>query len=161
MEYAVAVIDIGMTNKKIAIYDDSLRQLDARYQNFNPKIVNILETHDLEAMEEWFIAELKAFAEKYPIKALAVSAHGGTFGYLGKDGRSVLPSVYYTHEPGEHFHKVFYERFGGAQELQAKTGTPALKAMINAAKGVFFTQEQFMDAFKNVSVILPYPQYCG
>ncbi len=44
MEYAIAVIDIGMTNKKIAVYDNSLRQLDARYRNFKPKMVKGLET---------------------------------------------------------------------------------------------------------------------
>ena len=161
MEYAIGVIDIGMTNKKVAVYDDSLRQLDARYQNFNPKIVNNLETHDLEAMEAWFIDELRTFAEKYPIKALAVSAHGGTFVCLGKDGKSVLPSIYYTHEPGGHFHQAFYKRFGNAQELQARTGTPAFMAMINAAKGITFTREQFKEDYKNVSAMLPYPQYWG
>jgi len=161
VEYAIAVIDIGMTNKKAAVYDDSLHQLDARYQNFKPKIVDNLETHDLEAMEEWFIAELKDFAAKYPVKALAVSAHGATFVCVGKDGRPAVPCVYYTHEPGEDFHRRFYERFGNPQELQARTGTPAFKAMINPAKGIFFAQEQFGEEFKNVTAVLPYPQYWG
>ena len=159
MNYAIAVIDIGMTNKKIAIYDDSLSQLDARYKNFRPKIVKDLETHDLEAMEEWFIAELKDLAQKYPIKALAVSAHGATFVCVGKDNKNAVPCVYYTHEPGEDFHRRFYERFGNAEELQARTGTPAFKAMINPAKGIFFAQEQFSEEFTNVSAVLPYPQY--
>ena len=34
MEYAVAVIDIGMTNKKVAVYDENLHQLDAVYKTF-------------------------------------------------------------------------------------------------------------------------------
>jgi sugar (pentulose or hexulose) kinase len=161
MEYALAVIDIGMTNKKVAVYDDSLQQLDAEYRNFKPKIVNNLETHDLQAMEEWFIAKLKTFAGKYPVKALTVSTHGGTFAFLGKDGKNVLPSVYYTHEPGENFHRIFYECFGNAEELQARTGTPVFKAMINSAKGIFFAQEEFREAYKNVSALLPYPQYWG
>jgi sugar (pentulose or hexulose) kinase len=159
MEYAIAVIDIGMTNKKVAVYDDSLHQLDVRYRNFMPKMVNDLETHDLEAMEEWFIAELAGFAEKYPIKAMAVCAHGATYVCVGKSGKNALPCVYYTHEPGEDFHLRFYERFGNAQELQARTGTPAFKAMINPAKGIFFAQEEFSEEFKNVSAVLPYPQY--
>jgi len=161
VEYAIAVIDIGMTNKKAAVYDDSLRQLDTRYQNFKPKIVDDLETHDLEAMEEWFIAQLKDFAVAYPVKALAVSAHGATFVCAGKDGKPAVPCVYYTHEPGEDFHRRFYERFGKAQELQARTGTPAFKAMINPAKGIFFAQEKFGEDFKNVTSVLPYPQYWG
>ena len=160
MEYAIAVIDIGMTNKKIAVYDDSLCQLDAMYQNFLPKIVNDLETHDLDAMEEWFITGLREFAAKYPVKALAVSAHGATFVCAGKDGRAI-PSVYYTHDPGEEFHRRFYENFGTSNELQARTGTPAFKAMINPAKGLFFIREQFNKEFKDVIAVLPYPQYWG
>jgi len=161
VEYAVAVIDIGMTNKKAAVYDDALCQLDVKYRSFEPKIVNGLETHDLEAMEEWFIEELKTFAAKYPVKAIAVSTHGATFVCVGKDGKAAVPCVYYTHEPGEDFHRRFYERFGKAEELQTRTGTPAFKALINPAKGIFFTQEQFGEAFKNTVSVLPYPQYWG
>ena len=161
MEYAIAVIDIGMTNKKVAVYDDSLSQMDARYKNFRPKMVNDLETHDLDAMEEWFIAQLRAFAGKYPIKALAVTAHGATFVCVAKDGKSAIPCVYYTHEPGDDFHRRFYERFGKAEDLQARTGTPAFRAMINPAKGIFFALNEFSEEFKKVSAVLPYPQYWG
>jgi sugar (pentulose or hexulose) kinase len=160
-EYAAAVIDIGMTNKKVAVYDGNLRPLDAKYRSFAPKMVNGLETHDLEAMEEWFIDVLKSFAAQYPLKAIAISAHGATFVCVGKDGKPAIPCVYYTHEPGEDFHRRFYERFGDAQELQAQTGTPAFKAMINPAKGIFFAREQFGEAFNNVVSVLPYPQYWG
>ena len=160
-EYAVAVIDIGMTNKKVAVYDGGLHLLDAKYRSFAPKMVNGLETHDLEAMEEWFIDVLKSFAMQYPLKAIAVSAHGATFVCVGKDGKPAVPCVYYTYEPGEDFHCRFYEQFGGAQELQERTGTPAFKAMINPAKGIFFAKEQFGAAFNNVVSVLPYPQYWG
>jgi sugar (pentulose or hexulose) kinase len=166
MEYAIAVIDIGMTNKKVAVYDDALRQLDAQYRNFPPVIAhglggNPLEAHDLEGMEEWFIAGLRSFAAKYPVKALAVTTHGATFVCAGKDGKPALPSVLYTHEPGEDFHRRFYERFGKPEDLQARTGTPYFKAMINPAKGLLFAQEQFPESFKNIVSVLPYPQYWG
>ncbi|MDR0447607.1 MAG: carbohydrate kinase [Treponema sp.] len=161
MEYAVAVIDIGMTNKKIAVYDEALRQLDARYQNFAPKIVNGLETHDLEGMEAWFCSCLKDFAARYPVKALAVTTHGATFVCTGKDGKASIPCVYYTHEPGEDFHRRFYEQFGEPKKLQERTGTPVFKAMINAAKYLFFAKEQFPGGFKDNQHILPYPQYWG
>ncbi|MCL2270742.1 MAG: FGGY family carbohydrate kinase [Treponema sp.] len=167
MEYAVAVIDIGMTNKKVAIYDDSLRMLDTEFRIFEPLMANAaiaaheLPCHDLEAMEAWFIEVLRTFAKKYPIKAIAVSTHGATFVCAGKDGKAAVPCVYYTYEPGDDFHNRFYERFGKAEELQARTGTPAFKAMINPAKGIFFAQEQFGWEYKNVTAVLPYPQYWG
>jgi sugar (pentulose or hexulose) kinase len=161
MEYAIAVIDIGMTNKKVAVYDDALCQLDAKYQNFPPVIVKGLETHDLEGMETWFTACLKEFAKQYPIKALAVTAHGATLVCVGKDGKPSLPCVFYTHEPGEDFYNRFYEQFGKPEDLQARTGTPAFRAMINPAKGIFFAKEQFPDLFGNTVSVLPYPQYWG
>ena len=161
MEYAIAVIDIGMTNKKIAVYDDTLLQLDAKYRNFVPKIVDGLEAHDLEGMEEWFLDELTQFGKRFNIKAIAVSTHGATFVCLGKDGRAAVPCVYYTHEPGEDFHRRFYGSFGKATDLQDRTGTPAFDAMINPAKGIFFAKERFRDDFKNVTAVLPYPQYWG
>ncbi|MDR1318758.1 MAG: carbohydrate kinase [Treponema sp.] len=161
MEYAIAVIDIGMTNKKAAVYDDTLRQLDAKYRNFEPKIIDGLPAHDLDAMEEWFTGALKEFAARYPVKAVAVSTHGATFVCLGKDGKPALPCLYYTHEPGDDFYDRFYRRFGGPEALQERTGTPAFRAMINPAKGIFLAQEQFPGAFKNVTAVLPYPQYWG
>jgi len=161
MKYAIAVIDIGMTNKKVAVYDDSLRELEARYRVLDPIVINDLHCHDLDAMEEWFLIELKLFAQKYNIKAISISTHGATFVCVGKDGKAALPCVYYTHEPGEAFHNEFYTRFGDAQELQVKTGTPEFKAMINPAKGIFFVKKMFPSEFKNVTSVLPYPQYWG
>jgi sugar (pentulose or hexulose) kinase len=164
MEYAIAVIDIGMTNKKVAVYDDSLRQLDAQYRSFEPLILDGLPCHNLAAMEEWFLEELARAARRFPLRALAVSTHGATFVCVGKDGRPALPCVFYTYDPAHDkgdsdFHRRFYERFGSAAALQERTGTPALEAMINPAKGIFFAQEQFPEAFKNLSSVLPYPQY--
>jgi sugar (pentulose or hexulose) kinase len=161
VDYAIAVIDIGMTNKKVAVYDDALKQVDAHYRNFAPKMVDGLETHDLEAMEAWFLEELAAAAKKYPVKAIAVTTHGATFVCVGRDGRPSAPCVYYTHEAGEAFHDRFYKRFGAPEELQAVTGTPYLKALINGGKGIFFIEERFPGEFKNTVHILPYPQYWG
>ncbi|MDR2534535.1 MAG: carbohydrate kinase [Treponema sp.] len=161
MEYAIAVIDIGMTNKKVAVYDDGLQQAAARYRTFEPQQIQGLETHDLEAMETWFIEELTDLAKTYPIKAIAVTTHGATFVCVDKDGKPVVPCVYYTHEPGDLFHDRFYARFGGAEKLQARTGTPYLKGLINPAKGVLFVQERFPEQFSRTRILLQYPQYWG
>jgi sugar (pentulose or hexulose) kinase len=158
-DYAIAVIDIGMTNKKVAVYDETLKQVDAHYRIFPPKMVNGVETHDLEAMEVWFLEELREFAKTYPIRVIAVTTHGATFVCMGGDGKPSVPCVYYTHEPGDAFHDRFYAAFGSPVDLQVKTGTPALKALINTAKGIFFVKEQFPEQFKQTAQLLMYPQY--
>ena len=161
LEYAIAVIDIGMTNKKLAVYDDALNQIEAEYKNFPPIMVGGLQTHDLAGMEDWFLDRLAAAAKKYPVKAIAVSSHGASFACVGADGRVCVPCVFYTEEPGDAFHERFYALFGKPEDLQAKTGTPAFKAMINPAKGILFAKERFPEAFAKTRLLLNYPQYWG
>ncbi len=161
MEYAIAVIDIGMTNKKVAVYDDSLRQIEAEYRTFPPVMVDGLQTHDLAGMEAWFLDQLAAAAKKYPIKAIAVTTHGASFACVGADGKACVPCVFYTEEPGDAFHDRFYGLFGKPEDLQAKTGTPCFKAMINPAKGIQFAKERFPEAFSKTRFLLNYPQFWG
>ncbi|MDR1956013.1 MAG: carbohydrate kinase [Treponema sp.] len=161
MEYAIAVIDIGMTNKKVAVYDDALRLVAAQYRSFPPVINQGLETHDLEAMEVWFTEQLADYARRYPIKGIAVSTHGATFVGVGKDGKPAVPCVYYTHEPGDRFHERFYARFGTPEVLQEETGTPYFKALINTGKGIWFAQEHYPEEFKHTVHLLHYAQYWG
>jgi sugar (pentulose or hexulose) kinase len=155
-----------MTNKKVAVYDDKLIQIDAWYHNFPPRTAESprgesLPSHDLEAMEDWFTLTLREGAKKYPVRAIAVTTHGATFVCVGADGKPSLPCIYYTHEPGEDFHRRFYERFGSPELLQERTGTPCLKGMINTAKGIFFAREAFPGALDRSVHLLQYPQYWG
>lgn len=159
MDYAIAVLDIGMTNKKVAIYDSSLKQLEAQYKNFEPLMIDGLPAHDLDAMEEWFLHCLAGAARKYPVKAIAISCHGATFVCVGKDGKACVPCIYYTHEPGDAFHDHFFDLFGNPRQLQLTTGTPNLKAMINSAKGILFAKERFPEQFEQTRLLLHYPQY--
>jgi sugar (pentulose or hexulose) kinase len=161
MEYALAVFDVGMTNKKLVIYDDRLRQLDAAYRVFEPLVSGGVEAHDLAAIEAWLLESLAAFAARYPIKALAVTTHGATLVCLGEDGSPCAPCVLYTHDPGDDFQDRFYRLAGDPKELQAVTGTPAFKALINPSKGLLFLKERFPEDFAKTRLILNYPQYWG
>jgi sugar (pentulose or hexulose) kinase len=161
MDKAIAVIDIGMTNKKVAVYDPSLKVLDSVSRGFAPILVEGLETHDLAGMEAWFLDTIAAFAKRFPIGAIAVTTHGATTVCVGEDGEPCAPCVLYTHEPGEDFQARFYAAMGDPSELQAFTGTPRLSAMINPSKGLFFLKERFPEAYANSRAVLNYPQYWG
>ncbi|MCX7024796.1 MAG: FGGY family carbohydrate kinase [Spirochaetes bacterium] len=167
MEYALAVFDVGMTNKKIVIYDERLVQVDAVYRVFATLPAkpeddgDPVEAHDLAAIEAWLLESLAVFASRYPIRAIAVTTHGATLVCVGDDGMPCAPSILYTHEPGEEFHERFYRLAGDPVELQAETGTPAFKALINPSKGLLFLRERFPAAFARTSIVLNYPQYWG
>jgi sugar (pentulose or hexulose) kinase len=159
MEKVIAVIDIGMTNKKVAVYDQRLRLLDSASRTFEPVMVEGIETHDLEGMEAWFLERLADFGKSYGIGAIAVTTHGATMVCVGSDGDVCAPCVYYTYEPGAEFQERFYRLVGERRELQAATGTPPLSAMINPAKGLLFLKERFPEAFARTRALLNFPQY--
>jgi sugar (pentulose or hexulose) kinase len=161
MKYAIAVIDIGMTNKKVAVYDDTLRQISADYRGFEPVMYDGMETHNLAGMEAWFMERLADAARKWPIRALVVTAHGATFVCVGPDGKPCAPCFFYTCEPGEAFQRRFYDTFGDPIELQKTTGTPRFSELLNVAKGVFFLKENYADDFAKTKRLLLYPQYWG
>ena len=176
MHKMIAVIDIGMTNKKVAIYDGDLRMLDSVSRTFPPVMVDgrgdagpagdsldgrSLDTHDLDGMESWFLDQLAAFGRKYNIGAIAVTTHGATLVCIGAEGRPSAPCVLYTHEPGDAFQQRFYDLAGDPVDLQAVTGTPRLSALINPSKALLFMQEQFPGALQKTVQVLNYPQYWG
>ena len=67
MHTKIAVIDIGMTNKKVSVYDRALHLLDSISRSFEPVMVDGLPTHDLARMEEWFLESIAAFARVHAI----------------------------------------------------------------------------------------------
>ena len=166
MKYAVIVIDIGMTNKKVAVYSDTLEQLAAEYKSFDPLYVDSslmkkIPVHNLEAMESWFKVEIKKFSSLYPVKAISVTTHGATTVCVDGNGNVCAPCIYYTYEPGDEFQTSFYNKCGSRNELQRTTFSPAFSAMINPAKGIYFLQRYFAADFAKTKYILNFPQYWG
>jgi L-fuculokinase len=157
----VAVIDIGMTNKKVALYDRRLSMLECASRSFPALVEEGLAVHDLSGIERWFLDTLSDMGTRHPIRAIAVATHGATVVCVGDDGGPCAPCVLYTHEPGPAFHDRFYTLAGNPNVLQEATGTPALSALINSAKGIFFLQERFPGRFARTRLVLGYPQYWG
>ncbi len=187
MKYAIAVFDIGKTNKKILIYSDELEELTSSYLSFPsrnilrsdidaflrkekledidpnslPPTHEYIEVEDSHAIEDWIVSSLKKYSESYPIKAIAFSTHGATFASIGKNGKLSFPVLSYTYEPGEEFHQRFFELVGDAEKLQVETATAQFGALLNVAQGIYLIKEQFPKHFENTNYFLLYPQYLG
>jgi L-fuculokinase len=161
-DYAIAVFDVGKTNKKIVIYDQDLNVLASVYESFPTQKKYDMEIEDVDNVDNWFLRQLKNFAQKFPIRIISVTTHGATFACIDKEGDFSVPVVSYTNEPGEKFHENFYKAVGKSpDELQQITATAELKALINPAKGLYYIKNKFPKEFKRTKHILPFPQYFG
>ena len=161
MNYCIAVLDIGKTNKKIALFDDKLNVVYTKSRPFPTVEQDGLEIEPVEEIESWFLDELSTVSGEFPITCITVATHGATFACIGEDGNPSVPVVSYTNEPGPEFHHDFYKLAGDKATLQRTTATLELSALVNPAQGVFFVKRRFPEKFAKTRHILFYPQYFG
>ena len=159
MDYAIAVLDIGKTNKKLVIYNNALKQIDSIYSSFPTIKYEDLDIEDVEGINSWFIEGLKSMGSKYPIKVISITTHGATGVCIDKEGNPSVPVVAYTNEVDDSFHDEFYNLAGDREELQVKTATAEVKPLINYAKLLYFLKKRFPEDFEKTDKILFYPQY--
>lgn len=154
----IAVFDVGKTNKKILLYDESFQIIHEVYEQFEADESGPVHREPLEASAEWFADQLKMLAGNFDIRAVSVTTHGATCVYLDADGKPALPVVAYTTPAPADFEQRFYDQYGNERDLHRELATPNL-AMANLAKSIAFVQETYPAEFKNVRHILNFPQY--
>lgn len=164
MKYAIAVLDIGKTNKKVAIYDDAMNTLAVKKRKIDTIPLDSsdnLEIEDVDTVVSWFLEQLKVLGKEYPIKVLSVTTHGATVVCIGKDGKPCVPPVAYTNEVDEGVHERFWAAMGNSDEVQSVTATAEVKPLINMGKLLWYQKERWPEGFSKTDKVLFYPQYFG
>ena len=100
IDYHIAVIDIGKTNKKILVYDQSLSIIEQRYQKFEEFQVDGVNHDDVRGLTGWILDTLASLASQFNIKVISVTTHGATFVVTDAHGEIAVPEVSYTTDPG-------------------------------------------------------------
>ena len=98
MEKAIAVFDIGKSNKKFLIFSEDLKPIYSESTRIDEIRVNGLLCDDSESMISWMRTKLMEAGKKWNVRALAITTFGATIANL-KKGALRLPiiSVSYTH----------------------------------------------------------------
>jgi L-fuculokinase len=175
MQKVVVVLDIGKTNKKVALYDENLKFISKESKSFPAlPMTNIpdrfstvdgaLCKHELRQeqvleLEQWFLDQLAQVAKSYQVQAISITTHGAGAVCVGADGLPAVPVIDYTCEVNPRFHEAFHDLAGSPRDLQLSTNTAELKPLINVAKLVYFTRETFPEDFPKAKHLLLYPQY--
>jgi len=165
MSSLVAVIDIGKTNKKIALIDRALVVRATRQTSF-PAILNgdgVL-VEQVAAIWAWLKRELAALYRDLPFHAISVSTHGASWVALDDAGKPSVPVIAYEHDLGDGqaaFDEEFYRRCGPLERLQDETGSCDLPLLVNPGKAIFFAQRTWPGSWGRTRSIVNYPQYWG
>lgn len=157
----IAVFDVGKTNKKLLLFDESLNIVFQDEKVFEEiKDDDGFECDDIEKLLKWIknsLAEIVA-GENYDIKAINFSTYGATIVYMDKDGNRTAPVYNYLKPMPEDTLKGFYEKYGGIEEFSRKTASPALD-MLNSGLQIYWLKHKKPHYWEKTKHILHFPQY--
>lgn len=151
---AIAVIDIGKSNAKLALVDRETLNLVTLRVTGNRVLAEPYPHYDVEGLWQWIVQGLKSLAPEAEIEAISVTTHGACFALLAGD-QLALPVLDYEH-PGPEAIRAEYAKVRGKFR---ETLSPDLPNGLNAGRQLYWLSRAFPAAFAKVDTILPYPQY--
>ncbi len=154
----VLVLDVGKTNKKVALYDRDFHVLAEARLPLGTADWNGLEVERTGDMLAWFRERLRAFAANFDIRAISVTAHGATLALLDESGRLAMPVVSYTASVGHDVQDEFYEQYGARSALLRETGSADI-GFCNMAKVLHYVRTRRSETWARVRHGLFYASY--
>ncbi len=154
----ILILDIGKTNIKVHILDDSL---ESRFESTKRNSVVEGDPYphfDVDAIWDWFCGVASEVATKYSITAISVTTHGATAAIIDRNRPGnglVLPVLDYEHSgPDSITHK-----YSDVRPDFSETRSPDLPGGLNLGRQLYWLQHRFPQALDKATDILMYPQY--
>ena len=158
---AIAIFDIGKTNKKMFVFNEQyqiLLERSVRFEEVTDEDGDACE--NLEALTVWIrqlIDELMQL-EGIVIKAINFSTYGASFVHLNREGKPVAPLYNYLKPFPEDLKNKFYENYGGETNFSIETASPVL-GNLNSGLQLYYLKEKKLALFNKIHASLHLPQY--
>lgn len=158
---AVAIFDIGKTNKKLFLFNES-------YQIVFEKSVQFGEIVDDDGDPCEDINSLQTFVQDglrdvlsntdFRIRAVNASAYGASLVYLDSSGKNIGHLYNYLKPYPPQLRKQFYDTYGGESLFSFQTASPVLGSL-NSAMQLYRIKYEKPDLFNAIRYALHLPQY--
>ncbi len=152
----VAVIDIGKTNGKVALFDFATGRESHVFSIDNRVLPGPPYPHyDIERLWAFILDSFTRIAKETTVDAIAITAHGASITLVDKDGNLAMPMLDYEFD-GPEATRSDYEAI---RPPFADTGSPMLSAGLNVGAQLYWQARNFPEDFARITSITPYPQY--
>ncbi|MDP4248702.1 MAG: FGGY family carbohydrate kinase [Bacteroidota bacterium] len=158
---AIAIFDIGRTNKKLLLFD-------AQYRVVHEQSVQLPETEDedgfptedLSLLTQWIRASFDEVATRKDIqlKAVNVSAYGASLVHLDKDLNPLTPLYSYLKPFPADLQLEFNHVYDSDGQLAKRTASPELGSL-NSGMQLYRLKKQRPSLFRQIRYSLHLPQY--
>lgn len=161
MTDAIAVFDVGKTNKKLFLFDEQYRIVWDRSIRLSPATDEDGDAcEDLQQLTQWVRESVDLLARLPDIRVRAVnySAYGASLVHIGMDGKPVTPLYDYLKSYPEALKNRLYGAYGGEVTLSMLTASPVLGSL-NSGMQIYRIKEERPELFDRIKYSLHLPQY--
>ncbi len=158
---AIAIYDVGKTNKKLLLFDK-------QYSVVHEESIQLLETkdedgfscEDVNALTKWVRKSFEQIQSdpRFEIKAVNFSGYGASFVYLDEDKNVIAPLYNYLKPFSSKLQKNFYQQYGDESQFSKATASPVL-GNLNSGMQLYRLKYEKPELFKQVKYALHLPQY--
>ena len=157
----IAVFDVGKTNKKLFLFDESYNIVFERSARFN-EITDEdgFACENLDALKKSVFDSLNEVSRltQFRLEAVNFSAYGASFVYLDEDGNTIAPLYNYLKPYPEELKKQFYDTYGDEAKIAFETASPSL-GNLNSGLQLYRIKYEQPELFKRIKYALHLPQY--
>ena len=151
----IAVVDIGATNSKVALFDAGLQEIARRktdtVHHDGPPYRHI----DAQRIVEFAIGAIGELDRVLPVDVIVVSAFGSTLACVDDKGELATPVMDYLAEPPAEIAEAYAKIAPPFSETFCNTWPAAL----SPARQLFWLETVFPEAFARVRSIMTWSQY--
>jgi len=158
---AILVFDIGKTNKKYFLLDESYSELEHNQVQIPESIDDDgFPCDDLSAIKNWIIniVSLMRSDGRYELTHINFSAYGATLVHMDREGEPCTPMYNYQKDFPETARSRFEEMYGNLEEWSKATSSPYL-GMLNAGLQLFWLKYEKPFFFQQIRRSVFLPQY--
>ena len=148
------VIDIGKTNVKLILLDNSGGQLETRRKENKTLQTSPYPSIDMEGNWQWFVHEVRLLSAVYDIDCISISTHGACAALVDLDSEDlVLPIIDYEFDnyPDDNYEDI--------RPSFSESYSPKLPGGLNVGRQLHFQMELLNHEDHARTSILFYPSY--
>ena len=157
----IAVFDVGITNKKLLVFDEQYQLLYEQSKTFDEiKDEDGFACENIEAVSEWLLHSFEKIISdnRFTIVAVNFSGYGASFVHIDEKGEVVLPLYNYLKPYSPVLQKQFYDKYGGEHLVSKQTASPVL-GNLNSGMQLYRLKFEKPKEYAKVSYSLHLPQY--
>lgn len=158
---AIAVFDIGKTNKKLFLFDESYRIVFEKSDHLRETVDEDGDPcEDVEALRTFVLEGVKIILSSpdFAVRAINFSAYGASFVLVDERGATVGSLYNYLKPYPEDLKKKFYDTYGGEKLFSFQTASPVLGSL-NSGMQLYRLKHQKPELFIRIKHALHLPQY--